>query len=89
MSVNSRLDKSAFVGEYHGLDRSRSCSLARMRVTCILMAGSLRNSAAPISELERPYRAPFYPVFPVVALVLGLACLVALVWLNIILSLIY
>jgi ethanolamine permease len=40
-------------------------------------------------ELERPYRAPFYPVFPVVALVLGLACLVALVWLNIILSLIY
>ncbi|HUB61312.1 MAG TPA: ethanolamine permease [Puia sp.] len=39
--------------------------------------------------LERPYRAPFYPVFPVVALVVGLACLVALVWLNINLSLIY
>jgi ethanolamine permease len=39
--------------------------------------------------LERPYRAPFYPVFPVVALVVGLACMVALVWLNIILSLIY
>ena len=40
-------------------------------------------------DLERPYRAPFYPVFPVVALVMGIAALVALVWLNIILSLIY
>jgi ethanolamine permease len=40
-------------------------------------------------ELERPYRAPLYPVFPIVALVVGLACLVALVWLYIKLSLIY
>jgi len=39
--------------------------------------------------LERPYRTPGYPVTPVVALVVGLVCLVALVWLNIILSLIY
>jgi ethanolamine permease len=40
-------------------------------------------------ELERPYRAPFYPVFPVVALVVGVACLVALVCLYIKLSLVY
>jgi ethanolamine permease len=40
-------------------------------------------------DLDRPYRAPGYPVTPIVALVVGLACLVALVWLNIILSLIY
>jgi ethanolamine permease len=40
-------------------------------------------------ELERPYRAPGYPFTPVVALVIGLACLVALIWLNIKLSLIY
>ena len=40
-------------------------------------------------DLERPYRAPGYPVTPIVALVVGLACLVALVWLNIILSFIY
>lgn len=40
-------------------------------------------------HLERPYRAPWYPVFPVVALVMGFAALVALVWLNVILSLIY
>jgi ethanolamine permease len=40
-------------------------------------------------ELERPYRVPGYPVTPVVALVVGIVCLVAVVWLNIILSLIY
>ena len=40
-------------------------------------------------ELERPYRVPGYPVTPVVALVVGAMGLVALVWLNIILSLIY
>jgi ethanolamine permease len=40
-------------------------------------------------ELERPYRAPGYPFTPVVALVMGLACLVAVTWLNIKLSLIY
>ncbi len=40
-------------------------------------------------ELERPYRAPGYPVTPVVALVVGLACLVALIWLNFKLSFVY
>lgn len=39
--------------------------------------------------LERPYRAPGYPVTPLVALVMGLSFLVALVWLNIILSVLY
>lgn len=40
-------------------------------------------------DLERPYRAPGYPVTPAVALVVGAVCMVALVWLNIILSLLY
>jgi ethanolamine permease len=40
-------------------------------------------------DLERPYRAPWYPVFPVLALVIGVVCLVALVSLNIKLSIIY
>jgi ethanolamine permease len=40
-------------------------------------------------ELERPYRTPMYPYFPVVALVVAGVCLVALVSLNINLSLIY
>jgi ethanolamine permease len=39
--------------------------------------------------LERPYRAPLYPVFPVVALVIGVVCLVVLVWQYINLSVIY
>ena len=32
--------------------------------------------------LERTYRAPFYPVFPAIALVLGVVCLGAMVWFN-------
>jgi ethanolamine permease len=40
-------------------------------------------------ELERPFRAPLYPVFPIVALLIAAVCLVALVSLNIKLSLIY
>jgi ethanolamine permease len=40
-------------------------------------------------ELERPFRVPMYPVFPVVALVIATVCLVAMVTLNIKLSIIY
>jgi ethanolamine permease len=40
-------------------------------------------------DLARPYRVWAYPITPVVALVVGVGCLVALVWLNIILSVIY
>jgi len=40
-------------------------------------------------DLERPFRVPFYPVFPVVALVIGVVCLVAMITLNIKLSVIY
>ncbi len=39
--------------------------------------------------LERPFKVPFYPVFPIVALVIAAVCLVALITLNIKLSLIY
>ena len=39
--------------------------------------------------LERPFRVPLYPLFPVVALVIASICLVAMVTLNIKLSLIY
>ena len=38
--------------------------------------------------LERPFDPPFYPYFPLVALVIGSICLVAMVTLNGILSLI-
>ena len=36
--------------------------------------------------LERPYRAPFYPVFPAIALALGVFCLGAMVWFNTLLA---
>jgi ethanolamine permease len=39
--------------------------------------------------LERPFRAPFYPAFPVVALLIATVCLVAMITLYIKLSLIY
>jgi ethanolamine permease len=40
-------------------------------------------------ELERPFRVPFYPYFPLVALGIAGVSLVAMVTLNIKLSLIY
>lgn len=33
-------------------------------------------------ELPRSFKAPFYPVFPAIALVLSVICLVAIVWYN-------
>ncbi|MDQ7955195.1 MAG: ethanolamine permease [Pseudomonadota bacterium] len=39
--------------------------------------------------LPRPYRAPFYPVFPAIALGLGLVCLGAMVWFNGMLTLLF
>ena len=39
--------------------------------------------------LERTYRAPFYPVFPAIALGLGVVCLGAMVWFNSMLTLLF
>ena len=33
-------------------------------------------------DLERPYRAPFYPVLPLVALALSVLSLAVIVWFN-------
>jgi ethanolamine permease len=40
-------------------------------------------------NLERPYQVPFYPYFPVTALVIAALCLIAMITLNIKLSLTY
>jgi len=40
-------------------------------------------------QLDRPFKAPFYPVFPLIALVCGLVCLAALVYYNAMLSLLF
>ncbi|MBE7171018.1 MAG: ethanolamine permease [Williamsia sp.] len=40
-------------------------------------------------ELVRPFRAPFYPFFPALALVLAVVCLAAMIYYNLILSCIF
>jgi ethanolamine permease len=39
--------------------------------------------------LERPFKAPFYPYFPAIALVLSVVCLVAIIYYNLMLSIIF
>lgn len=39
--------------------------------------------------LERPFKAPFYPYFPVIALLLATVCLAAIVYYNLLLSIIF
>jgi ethanolamine permease len=40
-------------------------------------------------EMERPFKAPFYPLFPFVALLLSIICLLAIVYYNLILSFVF
>lgn len=40
-------------------------------------------------HMQRSYRAPLYPVFPLLALVLGLVCLGAMLWFNPVLACIF
>ncbi|MDP9899112.1 ethanolamine permease [Variovorax ginsengisoli] len=40
-------------------------------------------------NLLRTYRAPFYPLFPAIAFVLGLVCLGAMVWFNTLLTMLF
>jgi ethanolamine permease len=37
-------------------------------------------------QLLRPFKAPFYPVFPAIALILSVVCLLAIIWYNLIVS---
>lgn len=39
--------------------------------------------------MHRPYRAPLYPFFPVLALALGVVCLIAMVWFNTVLAAVF
>ena len=40
-------------------------------------------------ELDRPYKAPFYPMFPIIALCLAVLCLAAVSYYNLTIALIY
>ncbi|URI10076.1 ethanolamine permease [Aquincola tertiaricarbonis] len=51
-------------------------------VMYVTSMASLFKLRASEPGLARPYRAPFYPLFPAIALVLGLVCLGAMVWFN-------
>lgn len=48
-------------------------------VMYILSMASLFRLRQTEPQLERPYRAPFYPVFPAIALILAVVCLAAVV----------
>jgi ethanolamine permease len=40
-------------------------------------------------DLERPFAAPFYPVFPAIALVISFVCMIAIMYYNLLISLIF
>ncbi|MDB5147004.1 MAG: eat, partial [Mucilaginibacter sp.] len=40
-------------------------------------------------DLERTFIAPVYPAFPAIALIISLICLFAIIWFNVVVSLIF
>ena len=63
-------------------DTNKAITLAALGATLLYVISMvsllvLRHRAP---DLERPYRAPLYPIFPLVALALSIVCLVAVVW---------
>ena len=50
---------------------------------------SLFKLRASEPKLDRPFRAPLYPLFPAIAIVCGVVCLAAVVYFNQLLSLIF
>jgi ethanolamine permease len=51
-------------------------------VMYIVSMASLFKLRMSEPTLDRPYRAPFYPLFPAIALVCGVVCLAAVVYFN-------
>jgi len=39
-----------------------------------------------LPELHRPFKTPFYPYFPAIALILSIICLLSIVWYNLLLA---
>ena len=58
-------------------------------VMYIMSMASLFKLRATEPKLDRPFRAPLYPLFPAIAIVCGLVCLAAVVYFNQLLSLIF
>ena len=63
-------------------DTNQAITLAAVGATLLYVLSMISlfvlRRRAP--DLERPYRAPFYPVFPAVALLLATICLIAVLW---------
>ncbi|MZI95357.1 ethanolamine permease [Vibrio sp. CAIM 722] len=57
-----------------------------MYIMSMLSLFKLRRSEP---NLNRTYRAPFYPIVPGIALVLAVLCLIAMVWFNQVITLIF
>jgi len=55
-------------------------------VMYLVSMAALFRLRATEPDLHRSYRAPFYPVFPAIAFGLGVVCLVAMVWFNLLLT---
>ncbi|KQP37055.1 ethanolamine permease [Pseudorhodoferax sp. Leaf274] len=58
-------------------------------VMYLISMAALFKLRASEPQLHRPYTAPFYPVFPAIALGLGLVCLGAMVWFNTLLTVLF
>lgn len=58
-------------------------------VMYIISMAALFKLRASEPALDRPFRAPLYPLFPAIAIVCGVVCLVAVVYFNQLLSLIF
>ena len=58
-------------------------------VMYIISMAALFKLRASEPRLERPFRAPFYPLFPAIAIAFGVVCLAAVVYFNQLLSLIF
>lgn len=63
-------------------DTNQAITLAALGATLLYVVSMISlfvlRRRAP--GLERPYRAPLYPIFPIVALLLSLVCLGAVLW---------
>ena len=63
-------------------DTNQAITLAAVGATLLYVVSMISlfvlRRRAP--DLERPFRAPFYPVFPVIALALAIVCLGAVLW---------
>jgi len=61
---------------------NKACDFSRGLFTYILSMASLFRLRGSEPALDRPFRAPGYPVVPAVALALALMCLVAMARFN-------